>query len=201
MSEQIKAQPLRLFIAIRLSEILGSALEQWRQEQQTALTFKKWTHREDYHITVQFLGDVDPEQVPAIANELRKIADQFQPFVLGIGKAGIFGLEASPRVLWAGVIDHNHLLTRLQEFVTNGMEKFGFARESRPYHPHITIARKYAGNEPFQMNLLPSLLPQTATLEEGKREGFWTVDEFVLFSTHLHDRPMYEILETFRMED
>ncbi|WP_136603688.1 RNA 2',3'-cyclic phosphodiesterase [Paenibacillus dokdonensis] len=201
MDKQIKEQPMRLFIAIKLSEELKSKLEGWREQYQTEFAFKKWTHREDYHITIQFLGDVEPVRLPAISKKLQTIAHQFHPFKLKFGKAGIFGVETSPKVLWAGVIDYNHMLNQLQEAVTNGMEEFGFVKESRPYHPHITIAQKYTGNEPFQMDSVPSLLPQTAPKGQEEGEAFWTINEFVLFSTHLHDRPMYEILESFRMED
>ncbi|MCJ8014391.1 RNA 2',3'-cyclic phosphodiesterase [Paenibacillus sp. KQZ6P-2] len=199
MNQLSLEQPLRLFIAVKLSGELKSKLEKWRKEQQPTLSFKKWAHREDYHITIQFLGDVNPTLVPDISKKLQETASQLNPFVLGLGEVGVFGTESSPRVLWAGVIDHNHMLIRLQEAVTHAMEDFGFVKESRPYRPHITIARKYAGNEPFQLASLPPVLPQTASLKQGEGESFWTVNEFALFSTHLHDRPMYEILESFRV--
>lgn len=201
MGNPMKGEQLRLFIAVKLPDSLKIKLGEWRSQQQGRLAFKKWTHREDYHITIQFLGDVSPDRVPAIAKKLQKTACQFQPFMLETGNVGVFGTETSPRVLWAGLIDHNGMLSKLQEKVTEDMEEFGFVKESRPYRPHITIARKYAGNEPFQLHQLPALLPQTASSEQAERKDFWTVREFALFSTHLHDSPMYEILESFRMED
>ncbi|MDR0268341.1 RNA 2',3'-cyclic phosphodiesterase [Paenibacillus sp.] len=201
MEKPIKDQPLRLFIAVRLPDQLKSALEQWRKDNQHLLSFKRWTHREDYHITIQFLGDVEPDRVPAIANKLQSVASQFQPFELGFDKVGIFGVKTSPQVLWAGVIDYNDTLVRLQETVTKAMEEFGFVKESRPYHPHITIARKYAGDQPFQLDSLQPLLPQTTVLRHAQMGATWTMNEFVLFSTHLHDRPMYEILDSIVMED
>ncbi|GIO67862.1 MULTISPECIES: RNA 2',3'-cyclic phosphodiesterase [Paenibacillus] len=200
MDKENKERPLRLFIAVRLPDELKSVLERWREAHQHLYPFKKWTHREDYHITVQFLGDVEPERVPAIAEKLKSIASQFRPFELGFGKAGVFGAEASPRVLWAGVIDYKNGLAELQEKVTDAMETLGFAKESRPYRPHITIARKYAGNQGFQLASMPPLLQQTAASEQGDDMATWIADEFVLFSTHLHEKPMYEILESFRME-
>lgn len=200
MNMPIKEQ-LRLFIAIPLPQHLKTRLAMWRDEHQLDLFFKTWTHKEDYHITVQFLGDVSPSQVPSLAKKLQETARQFPPFVLKFGNAGIFGSETSPRVLWAGVIDQNQMLSILQENVTTAMEEFGFVKESRPYRPHVTIARKYAGKEAFQLNGIPPLLPQTASSAQENREDLWTVSEFVLFSTHLHDSPMYEILETFRMGD
>lgn len=201
MEKHVNDQPLRLFIGVPLPEKLKAALEQWRQQSEPLPAFKKWTHREDYHITIQFLGDVDPARVPAIAKQLQHVSSQFKPFELGFGGFGVFGDTTSPRVLWAGVIDYNHMLARLHEKVTDAMEEFGFVKESRPYRPHITIARKYAGNQPFRIDSLPTFLPETASSEHAGSEAAWTVREFVLFSTHLHDRPMYEILETFGMED
>lgn len=201
MDIENKERPLRLFIAVRLSDELKTVLERWRESHQHLFPFKKWTHREDYHITVQFLGEVEPGRVPEIAAKLQEVSRQFTPFELGFGKAGVFGTDASPRVFWAGVIDYSNGLAKLQEKVTDAMETFGFAKESRPFRPHVTIARKYAGDREFRLASVPPLLPQTAPFEQAEGKVSWIVDEFVLFSTHLHEKPMYEILESFRMKD
>lgn len=199
--KQVQAKPLRLFVAVRIPEPIRSLLEEWRHRNEKELAFKKWTHREDYHITVQFLGDADAGRVPEIAAALKRASLKINPFQLEFGAFGTFGSAESPRVLWAGVIDQSGGLDKLYEAVTSEMGELGFAKEARPYRPHVTIARKYAGKSPFTGSNLPSLTVEKSGSEGKNQPLIWEVDEFVLFSTHLHEKPMYEILEAVQMKD
>ncbi|WMT42096.1 2'-5' RNA ligase family protein [Paenibacillus sp. D2_2] len=47
----------RLFIAIPIPSAVKQVIADWCEEQRDQLSFRKWVHQEDYHITVQFLGD------------------------------------------------------------------------------------------------------------------------------------------------
>lgn len=201
MGMEYSDKPLRLFIAVRLPEFMKFRLEQWKLGHAEELPFRKWTHREDYHITVQFLGDTDPRQIHDITEALTQAASRIHPFQLKFGRLETFGLPESPRVLWAGVNDDCKGLDKLYQTVTEAMGELGFAKESRPYHPHITIARKYAGKAPFFEHHLKPVMPEMPVSARDRQNLIWEVEEFVLFSTHLHDQPMYEILKAFRMED
>lgn len=199
--EQFQDKPLRLFVAVRIPESIRSLLEAWRQRNENQLAFKKWTHREDYHITVQFLGDAEAGRVPEIANALKRASLKIDPFELKFGSFGTFGTAESPRVLWAGVIDQSGGLDKLYEAVTSEMGELGFAKEARPYRPHVTIARKYAGKSPFSGHNLAPLAEEDSGSAGTAEPLIWEVNEFVLFSTHLHEKPMYEILEAVQMKD
>ena len=47
----------------------------------------------------------------------------------------------TPRVVWVGIEELNGALTPLYESIESAMAALGFERESRPFHPHITLGR------------------------------------------------------------
>jgi len=176
---------MRLFVAVPLPEHVTQTLLQWIVPRQSAWLFRKWTHPQDYHITLQFLGDVSDNKAEAVKAALGEV--KAAPFNLSLNGAGLFGMERSPRVLWAGIGGGMTELNALHAAVLGQMEPLGFAPEARPYSPHITLARKYAGGSPFE----PEELRSAPTGEE------WSVDRFVLMRTHMHESPMYETIAAF----
>ncbi|RCX20537.1 2'-5' RNA ligase [Fontibacillus phaseoli] len=177
----------RIFIAIPLPEAIKQALSQWTEKQKGALEFVKWVNPADYHITVQFLGDVPRNRIDAIKQRLAETAKGLNGFCLHAKEIGIFGRASNPRVLWAGLDGELDKLQSLQRSVAEANRDLGFLPEDRPYNPHITLARKYKeerklGPEPLNANP-PDF-------------GEWAVDAIVVYRTRMGKTPMYE--EVFR---
>ncbi|RQW09895.1 RNA 2',3'-cyclic phosphodiesterase [Paenibacillus rhizophilus] len=183
--------PERLFTAVRLSPELRGAVGGMCRRLSRELSFAKWVHEEDYHITLQFLGDTDPRAIPALVSALRKAAANFGPFTLSLSEAGVFGATAAPRVLWAGLGGETDQLRELQGRIVEATLPLGFRAEERAYKPHVTLARKYRGEGAFDPGQLDAL-----TREEAALHASWRVDQWVLFATRMHNKPMYEIVET-----
>jgi 2'-5' RNA ligase len=100
-----------------------------------------WAHSERLHITMKFLGEIEQERVDALSGAAARAARTLSPFHFIIEGAGAFPPRGLPRVLWLGVKDDSASLNRLQLNLENECEGAGFAREARPFHPHLTIAR------------------------------------------------------------
>ncbi|MDP4098967.1 RNA 2',3'-cyclic phosphodiesterase [Paenibacillus sp. P96] len=178
----------RLFTAIRLPGHLQEQVYVWRNDIKRRLSFRKWTDPRDYHITLQFMGDVDMNTIPLVTEALKEAAVKCGAFELYLGAPGAFGKPSSPRVLWRGVEGEMGRLHRLQKTVVEHMIPLGFSPEERPYSPHITVARSYTGAEPAQ--------PLTEG-EDAGNQAVWKVTDFVLFATRLGHHPMYKVLQTF----
>lgn len=185
--------PERLFVALRLPPELRAAVNRQCCMLSSELNFAKWTHAEDYHITLQFLGDTAPDKIPALIAALREAAAGFSPFRLSLAEWGTFGLSASPRVLWRGVDGDLESLHMLQQAVCAATQPLGFAAEDREYKPHITMARKYRGERPYDAERLQAL--QKLEREEVAGKVDWRVDALVVFATRMHQNPMYETVE------
>lgn len=175
----------RLFIAVPLSSQVRSSIDAWCQDNQDTLAFNKWVHPEDYHITVQFLGDTDSSKVGDIGSLMREAVLGITPFSLEASGCGTFGRPALPSILWAGVKGDLDALHQLQHRVVQANQSLGYVPEDRPYRPHISIARKHH----MDKTLTQELLKAAPTF------GSWTVDKLVLFRTRMHESPMYEVVE------
>ncbi|NIK80086.1 2'-5' RNA ligase [Paenibacillus castaneae] len=200
MSTSKHSSSMRLFTAIPMPKPIADKLESWTNEYKPKLTFRKWTDPRDYHITLQFLGDVPAQKVDALAAGLHTV--QSKPLALMLNGIGTFGPPKTPRVLWAAVSGELAQLNALQSAVTGATSLLGFEKEDRPYAPHITLARGYAGGSDDSMrsrvdksdcdgDLLSSI--HTDVLSGMQ----WEVDSFVLMRTHMHASPMYETIGKF----
>jgi len=180
------------FLAIGLPEAARQQIEDKKAMLQAAFPFKKWVHPQDYHLTLAFLGNAPEEQRSELTAILDNALYNTEKFTLNIDKLGVFGNEASPRIFWLGV-DENPSLFRLQENVYAYCKQAGFTLEKRPFHPHMTLARKWAGQERFQADRLALESPFTEEMVS------FDVSQFSLFQTHLNKEPKYEAIYTKKL--
>lgn len=125
---------MRLFVAIPLSEDIVAKLQSLRQP----LPGVKWTRSEQFHLTLRFIGDVSGSVKKNVANKLQEISQG--AFELNIDGFGFFPNIRNPRVFWAGLDPHTELML-LQEKVEHACREAGLEKETRPYVPHITLAK------------------------------------------------------------
>ncbi|ULO06658.1 RNA 2',3'-cyclic phosphodiesterase [Paenibacillus sp. 19GGS1-52] len=188
-------QTERLFVAIKLPAEVREAMGRISNRLSQQLRFAKWTFPEDYHITLQFLGDTPVEDIPAIIKALKQVAAESTPFELTLQEWGTFGTPAAPRVLWAGLSGDMDKLKQLQQKVTLATLPLGFTAEAREYNPHLTMARKYRGDTPFSADWLQDLRMQEVEVESSLIGSYWTIDSIMVYATMMHAIPMYEIIE------
>lgn len=95
------------------------------------------TPAENIHLTLEFLGEVEPERVAL----LQRIAAQVHArrFGISLDRVGSF---RRARVGWAGSEKPTRQLVALQAELNARLRENGFALEEREYSPHATLARK-----------------------------------------------------------
>ena len=192
---RLEEQKLRLFVAVPLPQEIRDELNSWREQVDSIFSFKKWTHAEDYHITLQFLGDTNSEDLPSLCYTLQQISGTIEFFRLSLTSPGVFGVAERPRVLWAGLDGDLAALEKLQQGVVKATALHGFPKEERPYRPHVTLARKYMGEKPLDQRLLSA--NHKADMDAAWIGRSWEVHEFVLYVTRMGRQPMYEVAESF----
>lgn len=178
------------FLAVPIEEKHRTILQNWIQSRKSALPFKSWVHPEDYHITLAFLGDVHPgsrlNDLIKNVKEMTKNSGQFEISLKGID---IFGKTESPRIFWASV-EQSASLYQLQTQIVKACEETGFQLDRKPFHPHITLARKWNSDEPFIKS------PEMDYEFEGKSSPNF-VTSIHLYQTNLDQNPKYEAINIF----
>lgn len=101
----------------------------------------RWSREENLHLTLKFLGDVQTARLGSLSNATARAVADFSPFQVTLQETGVFPKQGPPRVLWIGVRDESGKLAELHTRLEEACAKEGFAKEERPFHPHLTIAR------------------------------------------------------------
>ena len=135
-------QTIRSFIAIELPEAVKTGLQQL----QTELTlpqyrFVKCVAPEGMHLTLKFLGNISANKVTDITGVMEQASQEVSPFQLQLTEVGAFPNMRRPRVLWVGIKGEVDKLVSWQQRIDNGLVPLGFAKEARPFAPHLTLAR------------------------------------------------------------
>ncbi len=159
---------MRTFIAIDLDSQLKKNLAALIDELRPNGKNIRWVSAEAMHLTLKFLGEIADQDVSRIASTVEHIAKNHKPFDLKLLGTGWFPPgKKDPRVLWVG-IQGDPSLKVLQEDIESGMEKLGFAREKREFHPHLTLGRvKF----PSRLESLLSELEKNKETAFGKMEA------------------------------
>ncbi|MFN2512339.1 MAG: RNA 2',3'-cyclic phosphodiesterase [Pyrinomonadaceae bacterium] len=100
-----------------------------------------WSREESVHITLKFLGDIQTSRLSDLSTAAARAVALLSPFQITLQETGVFPKHGTPRVLWIGVKDESGRLAQLHSGLEEACAKQGFAREERPFHPHLTIAR------------------------------------------------------------
>ena len=100
-----------------------------------------WSREANIHLTLKFLGETPEPLVGKFDSALSRTVKGIAPFPILISGCGVFPRPKDPRVLWIGITDTEAQLARLHSQLEVESEQEGFARETRPFHPHLTLAR------------------------------------------------------------
>lgn len=129
---------IRTFVAVKIP--VPSALQPVLRSLATMNWPVSAVSPDNLHVTLKFLGDTPAESRDAIQNQIAESVIGQPPFVLRVAGLGAFPHVDRPSVVWAGLCDAEPLLS-LAQLLEGALELLGFAREPRPFHPHLTLAR------------------------------------------------------------
>ena len=103
----------------------------------------KLVERENIHLTLKFLGNVSTPRLGEVKSSLRQVI--YSAFTAEIRGVGAFPNLNHMNVIWVGVNEGWSQVEQIYEQVEKQLSSLGFRRESRPFSPHITIARVRTG--------------------------------------------------------
>jgi 2'-5' RNA ligase len=154
---------IRSFIAIELPEEARKGLARLRRElERDEHRFVKWVDPQGIHLTLKFLGNIPAKRVTEITEAIKKASQEISPFHLEISGLGTFPSLKQARVFWVGIGGELDKLSRLQQNIDSALAALGFAREERPFVPHLTLARIREGASPAERRDFGELVGSTS---------------------------------------
>jgi 2'-5' RNA ligase len=143
---------LRAFIALEIEAGMRERIASVMADLKRGIPDARWAPREQLHLTLRFLGDVSREALARMEPALGRAAADCPAAEAKVAGLGMFPERGSPRVLWLG-IDLPAAALDLQTACETAAVAAGLPRESRPFKPHLTLAR-WRG--PARRPLLPA---------------------------------------------
>lgn len=181
---------MRLFIAIPLAPEVINVLDRLTRTLQSAHDNLRWSSRDTWHITLQFLGETPIEKYNCVVRQLSQI--QSPPVPIWLQGTGCFDRAG---VFFAGVNVPSEL-RHLEKKVTAATSQCGVVAEDRPYHPHVTLARAKGDNRARALGDLKSRINPDHPFPP------FTAREFLLFESFLgRDGVRHEVRATFPLRD
>jgi 2'-5' RNA ligase len=124
---------MRLFVALALPDLIAEQLALL----QAGVPGARWQTREQLHLTLRFIGEVDGRDTTAVDDALSLIeAPKFSLALKGVGEFG----GKTPHALWVGVRDKEPVAF-LQRKIETALQRAGLPAEQRKFVPHVTLAR------------------------------------------------------------
>jgi RNA 2',3'-cyclic 3'-phosphodiesterase len=148
----------RTFIAIELPPDVRARVAQHiaRLRREVPDVRASWSREDNLHLTLKFLGNVPVADTPKVSDAVERATKTVSSFQLTFSGCGTFPPHGRPGVLWIGAGSARILpadsvrrpalsgaanLERLFNSIETELAEAGFARETRQFHPHLTIAR------------------------------------------------------------
>jgi 2'-5' RNA ligase len=160
---------MRLFVALSIPDSVAQGLLLL----QGGVPGAHWQTRDQLHLTLRFIGEVDGRVTRDIHDALSAIAvPRFSLALKGVGEFG----GKKPHSLWAGVGEKD-AVNQLNRKVEAAMQHIGFEPDQRKFTPHVTLARLRAAH----VGRVVDWLSDHALYSSAP----FPVDNFVLYSSTL----------------
>ena len=137
------AEMHRLFIAIPVPETVKDAIQKAQTELRAALSANmiRWTKREQFHLTLRFLGNVEASRLENLAAAVQDACGRFTVLWLRAERIGFFPAMRHPRVVWAWVHDAKEQLPLLQSAVQSAVADYTMEAPEERFTGHVTVGR------------------------------------------------------------
>jgi len=180
---------VRVFVCFFVTKRIQEAVEKI-QVQSEGFIRGKWVEPQNFHMTFQFIGEVEQEKLIDLLKSLQETAKGLKPLKIKYKGLGVFPNVDRARVLWIGVADGHRQLVDMAKSIIRANKQAGVRDEGKPFHPHVTICRI----KEYDKKALKNLLRQYENTSFGED----LVDRVALIKSSLTSvGPIYTVIEEF----
>lgn len=172
------ANVIRTFVAIPLPEHVKRFLSRVQSELRSARLTAAWPDPARFHLTLKFLGPIRQEMQPPIQSAMTALAGAYPDLSLTARGMGVFPNVRNARVLWSGIQGRTRRLTDLAADLDKRLQSIGIPAQSRPFFPHVTLARL---KKPARQSILNPLLERF----ENEASPAFTANRLVFYKSRL----------------
>lgn len=154
---------MRLFVALTFSQPERDQILRIQRQLKRQCTAGNFTRPENLHLTLAFLGDIPPEQIPTLRDILTETASKAHPFSLSYDQLGHFPGKGKEKLWYLGC-ETPPALNALVQNLHSHLIKSGFSLEDRAFLPHVTLGRRCLSEEKPEI-IFPPISAEFSTME------------------------------------
>ncbi len=139
---------IRSFLAFELPKEIGEIIARTSLEMRHYGLDVRWVRPTNIHLTIVFMGDVDPDRLTAIEAALDPVCMGQSPFRVALKGTGVFPNRRRPNVIWIGLAGDLEEMSRFRDALEDQLAFFGIQKEARTFKPHLTLGRFRRGSAP-----------------------------------------------------
>jgi len=153
----------------------------------------KWVEKNNFHLTLRFLGKTDQIQSEQMKQTLENIAKQYYPFNISLQGIGYFKSRGNPKVLFIK-IEKSQVLKQIANELNQQAVKLGYEIKIREFKPHLTLGRIKFINDKNRFGSLLKRFEETE-IQEVK------VSEIIFYQSILKPSgPIYSPIKTVQLK-
>ncbi|MFH1286862.1 MAG: RNA 2',3'-cyclic phosphodiesterase [Candidatus Magasanikbacteria bacterium] len=180
----------RIFIAFPVSDEVREELLS-AQNKLVELNKKshiKWTKRDLFHITLEFIGDAEAYQVEGIMDALSKISKNFHAFDYWLDRLDEFPNKSQPNILVAKVKGEKRANHAIHDKLSESLQELGLLDVLHDWTPHVTIGRNRNQEDIVGLG------------DVELKKVIWNVNSIQLIESRLTSSgPIYDVIETYNL--
>ena len=169
---------IHTFIALELPPPVISLLHKVQQDLKRLKIRARWVRPENIHLTLKFLGDINPDHLDKIGDAMAGAAIEFPPVTLTVRGIGVFPGIKRPRVIWVGLGGDIRSLLALQSRLEQELAGAQFPKDKRSFKAHLTLGRI---KQPVNPAVIRQMIGEYASLTSDE----FTWDQVFLFKSDL----------------
>jgi len=134
---------MRAFIAVDVNDEVKALVERVEDTLKVNGVRAKWVSKNNIHITLRFIGDMDDRDVKKLNEYLSPSISTLPAFEFVVGELGTFPSNQilHPRIIWLGVKEGKEQLIEIAREVNKTLSKVGYSLERTLDIPHVTVGR------------------------------------------------------------
>lgn len=151
----------RLFLAFEIPEPSKATILEIQANLQRMVRsqYVTWVPESLWHITVQFLGEVDKKTFEHLVHVVKDVRPR--SIDLQCWSVQAFSVHSSPRNIVLQFADPSGTAFSLRDWLAKSVARLGVAADTRPWIPHITLGRIRAGRTMLNEYLTEIHVPKT----------------------------------------
>ncbi|MFC1632713.1 RNA 2',3'-cyclic phosphodiesterase [Patescibacteria group bacterium] len=141
MPSNKKQEKKRIFVAVQIPAVVKKEVKELIGQELLKNKDIKLVRPENWHLTLQFLGDLSDKEVKGAKKALKALAESYKLFNLYVESLELYPRENMPRVVALQLKDHSALMD-VQAAVAKALEKWTSPEAAKQqFRPHISILR------------------------------------------------------------